>query len=108
MHANYTVTDDVAMAAIAGRTSYESCAVLSAIDQSESALASSVLSLAAGNRYEEERFRGLAGISAWLPSTPEEWTERRPFFAPSLFYRRSDTGLLSGWESFLSALYAGR
>lgn len=93
----------------ASRSESPSCrAVLSAIDQSESALASSVLSLAAGNRYEEERFRGLAGISAWLPSTPEEWTERRPFFAPSLFYRRSDTGLLSGWESFLSALYAGR
>lgn len=93
----------------ASRSESPSCrAVLTAIDQAESALASSVLSLAAGSRYEEERYRGLAGLSAWLPSTPEEWSERRPFFTPAAFFRRGDTGQLSGWESFLRALYPGR
>ncbi len=93
----------------ASRSGSPSChAVLTALDQAESALASSVLSLAAGSRYEEERFRGLAGLSTWLPSTPEEWTERRTFFVPSQFYRRSDPNQQSGWESFLSALYSNR
>ncbi len=93
----------------ASRSESPSCrAVLTALDQAENALASSVLSLAAGSRYEEERYRGLAGLSAWLPSTPEEWSERRTFFVPSLFYRRSDSSQQSGWESFLAALYGNR
>jgi hypothetical protein len=79
-------------------------AVLTAIEQAESALTASILSLAAGTRYDEERYRGLAGLSTWLPSTDEEWNSRRDFFAPALFFRPAST--TSSWEGWLAALFA--
>jgi hypothetical protein len=81
-------------------------AVLSAIDQAESALTTCILSLATGTRYDEERYRGLAGLSAWLPGTEDEWIQRREFFAPARFFRPASAS--GGWEGWLAALFASQ
>lgn len=82
-------------------------AVLTAIEQAEGALTASILSLAAGTRYDEERYRGLAGLSTWLPSTDDEWNSRRDFFVPARFFQpaSTSTSTTSSWEGWLAALF---
>ena len=80
--------------------------VLAAIEQTETAVMRSVLSLAAGSRYDEERYRGLAGLATWLPSSAEEWTSQRAFFSSARFFRPSPAQLTSSWEGWLAALFA--
>lgn len=80
--------------------------VLAAIDQTETAVMRSVLSLAAGSRYDEERYRGLAGLATWLPSSADDWTSQRAFFSSARFFRPSSPPSTSSWEGWLAALFA--
>lgn len=85
--------------------------LLLAIAEVRRALATTILAIAAGSRYREDRYVGYSGLSIWLPSSAQELAERGPFFRSSRFYRASGHSLgrpsASGqWDGWLEQLFA--
>ena len=93
-----------------GRPTPPARALDTAISEAQDALRHSVPASAFGTRYQEMEYAMIAGVSVWVPATPEEYRARVDFFSPARIYAEPAAdrrAVEQGWRTWIDRVFGG-